>query len=156
MYRARALHEAGDNDVCGVVSSLGASSWHCPCPPSLSAGEPLIQLARSDSGGTVVSSHPWRRCLGFSWTPRNSKTKSRLVVTLSMDLQGAMDIVGGTSLSTSRRGWPNPAAHSSTLRRLRVGGALMCHLGGSVGSKDTSFNHDAVREQCLASLSFMA
>jgi hypothetical protein len=60
----------------GVVSSLGASSWHCPCPPPppRARGKPLIQLTGSDSGDTVVSFPPWRHCLSCSWSPQNGKT----------------------------------------------------------------------------------
>jgi hypothetical protein len=87
----------------------------------------LIQLAGSDNGGTIVLSPSWRRCLGRWWYPRRGTMESSLAAALSEGFQGAMYTVGGASQSSSF-GWFGSAAHSLTLRRLRVGGCVGCAI----------------------------
>jgi hypothetical protein len=129
----KALLEADDGDACGHRFLLGGivMALHV-LPHHERRGKPLIRLAGLDSGDITVSSPPWRRCLGRWWSPRRGAMESRLAAALSESFRGTMYTVGGASLSIST-GWFSPAAHSPTLRRLRVCGCVGCAILGRVG-----------------------
>jgi hypothetical protein len=102
----------------GAVSSLGASSWHYPC------FDLACRIGQRRHRDVIPSLEALSRSLLES-----PKRHDGVQVggRLERGLPGAMYTVGGASLPSSFS-WFGPAAHSPTLRHLRVGGCVGCAI----------------------------
>jgi hypothetical protein len=104
----------------GTVTSLEASSWHCPSFPFSSTGETLDPVNGSGGSGAAAS---FPSLEASSWLFMESSVhllESLSAATYSVGFRGAMYTVDGTSWSSLPPVWFGPAVLSPALRRLWV------------------------------------